>query len=169
MTVVAAGVGAGVLVDAGSAVQAANSAQQVTTAPTLTKPRRLSATRSPQSERPDTRRDLGACLSAFQSVGQTLQALARGGSMHSKGERDRNDSNAPLHEPKALSHSSCPWIASDVICRRSICQSGVVRSVVRPARGVVRLAPVLSMRVAINNGAAMRLVDQDLQSVVRGV
>jgi hypothetical protein len=35
--------------------------------------------------------------------------------------------------------------ASNVICRGSICQACVVRSVVRPAGGVVRSASVLSV------------------------
>jgi hypothetical protein len=108
--VVAAEVGDGVLVDPGSEVQAAASAQQATTAPTLTKPRLLSATRSPQSERLDNRRHLANSRSAFQSVGHRLLAPAKGGSAHNKGEPDRTDGNRWPDPKWAWGQSSCPLI-----------------------------------------------------------
>jgi hypothetical protein len=42
--------------------------------------------------------------------------------------------------PRASGPWSCSSIASDVVCRWSICQSGVVQRVVRPGRDVVHLA-----------------------------
>ena len=164
----AAGVGNGVLVDVGSEVQAAASAQQATTAPTLTKPRLLSATRSPQSERLDNRRPRALALCAFQSVGHTLLTLAKGGSAHNRGAPDRTDGNLSLYPPWALAQSSCPSIRLRRRLLGSICQSGVVRGVGRPARSVVRNANVLSVPLAVHIGLARQLVDQGLWGV-RGV
>src|SRR5215211_6911436 len=99
MGVVAAGVGDGELVCAGSCVKAAASAQQATTAPTLTKPRLLSATRSPQFESPDNRRTRALALRAFQSVGRRSQVPGTTASTRSKVAPDPNHPNRLVLAP----------------------------------------------------------------------
>jgi len=113
-----------------------------------------------------TPRALALC--AFQSVGHTLLTLAKGGSAHNRGAPDRTDGNLSLYPPWALAQSSCPSIRLRRRLLGSICQSGVVRGVGRPARSVVRNANVLSVCLAVHVGLARRLVDQGLWGV-RGV
>jgi hypothetical protein len=67
-----------------------------------------------------------------------------------------------------------PWVgrvihvsASDVFRLGPICQSGVVRGVFRPGHGVVRMAYVLSVSLAMYPGLPTRFVD--LVAAVEGV
>ena len=100
----------------------------------------LSATRSPQSERLDNRRHLANSRCAFQSVGHMSQRLREAGSVHSKDERVRTQWSRRLRAPRASGRSSYPCACLDVFRLGPICQSGVVRGVVRPASFVVRIA-----------------------------
>jgi hypothetical protein len=87
------GVAGRVLAVGRSGEYAAESIREPTTAPTLTKPRLLSATQSPQSERHDTRRPTAVCRSAFQSVGRVLRETTTSGERTHTGELDRTHCN----------------------------------------------------------------------------